>query len=426
MILSKSGVLIISLVLGIMSGSCVLFRAGKNAEETGFTLPLAGELLSPTVTSGPVIGTEQEDVAFSAQSPGPVWRSFLLPILDETLGEASFFLGYMNDFGEGFATPPKPGTCLSAEKAPSPTGPESKKPKKLRRHIQLQGTLPQTLARVSETLFAVFDEQGGILVAMGRLSAEGTADCDLPQKNLAVSTGFGLTRVEVAAPPDKSDILLPPLERGRLRVEPGAGPTSLSGLVLRIGRELSAPRENEAPGTLRLPQGMDTDLFVSVPNPSENEGVSEMLQTTLLVGQSAFALSLEPGNYVATLARPGRGLHCVARFAIRQDAQSTLSCVPSVPAGEANSDLSANNSTSAPVANSGIGEALVDATFFPPRYLLSAQLREWMISAGLTHALVLDKETDLVGRRMASRADFSLTPLVRTIAAPKPLSTLVC
>jgi hypothetical protein len=269
----------------------------------------------------------------------------------------------------------------------------------------------------SEVLFAALEEETGALLALGRFDKDGSASCELPRLRLAVSTGFGQARVETTVPEGATETTLARVERGRLRVDPSAPADgiSLEGTILRIGRETRLPPGNVETENLRLPLTLDGDLFRGVPNPSENFGAKEILQSTLLVGSSAFSLTLEPGEYVGAVLRPGGNVVCVARFSIRADAQSTLACPRS------GASASAANSTLEESRPAGTSEALVDATFLPPRLLASAQFRQWMSNAGLTHTLLPDKPSELgTGGRSPSRLDFLYSPVRGANAGQSP------
>lgn len=394
--------------------------------------PVEGSLPPAQVSAGPLLGVDREDIALGGRPRGPLWRTLLLPLQDVPLGEDSFLLGYLREFGGDFAKAPLPGQCVRTEAVQADQSKTRRADAILQRTFQLSrwaadGTatpaaFASSFLTPSQLLFVVLEEETGALLALGRFAENGTASCALPRVRLAVSTGFGQARSETSVPEGATETTLAPVERGRLRIDPSAlaDRISLEGTLLRIGRETRALQGNSQTANLRLPLPLDGDLFKSIPNPSENFGAKEIFQSTILIGSSSFSLNLEPGDYVATLSRPGGALVCVARIAIRNDAQSLLTCPrPENSAESGQSNVFFGNPSSAQGFSADTAEALVDATFFPPRLLASDQFRQWMTAAGLTHALLPDKPTDLnTASRTPSRLDYVFAPL------PGPLADL--
>ncbi len=353
-----------------------------------------------------MLGTEREDVDFSERSRGPFWRSVVLPLREGNYSEATFLLGFLREFGGDFAPPPEPGACVGLDAVETSAARARTGERTSQRSFRALGvTRDSSLTPPEDLLFTVFEEESGSLVALGRFNSDGTARCDLPRTRLAISTGFGTARLEVAAEADATDIDVVVSRRGRLRVDPGAEGSidSLEGHILRIGRKASVPALNARPEALRLPLSVEGDLFRVIPNPSENAGAKEILEATILVGASPFSLALEPGDYIAALVRPGEGTRCLVPVAIRADAQTTLAC-PKSPTPAPNEDSS----------RSRVAEALLDATFLPERFVASLQMRRWLAVAGLTHVLRAGKPGALSPEgRPPERLDVSFAPLPR-------------
>jgi hypothetical protein len=357
------------------------------------------------------VALEPADLNFEAKPAGIQWRNFLLPVRDVSLTDADFALGLIDSFGGKFRPGPFPGTCLTSQEAllalqrnKAQTPAEKPSLRSLKIIIRSENIEKKPLAG---HLFTVLDPKTSQWEAVGRLNEAGESVCELPEKEWLLSVGTGMARQETEIPPQVREFSFVTEEPGQLRVLPGFTESPSEGTLLRLGR-IQKPIQASAGKALSLddwqnlsiPTQVAGDLFRPLSSPSENFTAREVFHSTLLLGESAFTLNLQPGDYVAVGVKPGGERTCLAFFTIQSGHVKRLQCE--------------SDKNSAPKDAVPMVSARFDATLFPTSLRSKVPWLRWMQKAGFTH--ILEAEPKAFGKLETEPVEAHFTPLAVTEA----------
>jgi hypothetical protein len=252
---------------------------------------------------------------------GHLWSPFLLPLSpDVVLQEQHFWLGYQHPGPGRVPALPLPGTCvLLAPRHAKTMGPPP------RTHIvQFTKNSPSSESR----LYEIYGVESQDPLAVGAFDSSGQSACEFPRTDFIVKAGLGKLQREFRVSAEQKQVPLVYPERGILKIEPGDRSRLSLGDMLRIGRasHLNQPLATSLHlgGENFKPSG--NDFFRPLSNLGENFGVKEVMQSSILVGETAFRISLEVGTYFVVTTRSHDSIPCVRRLEIRASEQTLLQC----------------------------------------------------------------------------------------------------